>query len=1101
MKSNLLLFVLLLFLSNLFGAYSKSQATSLVLNTLLVNDIDSVQVFLKDASMSKPDTLFINHGGLLQLPFDDNWVFFVDDLPMAMWCHDCRYIFVSAENGDYEIHKSNSYPSPIYQDFNCISAPDVPTTTNPPTPPPPGTPHPNEYQQNQHLWAIIIMGDQLEIPGPWNDNTAFWNSTALFYNALVGWGFPEDNIIVHYALGIGPGGETSFSNTSNDNDIDEPATPQAIMSTFSNLQSILTPNDVLVVYLMGHGGPSDTGVYLVLPEFSSLSNNTLTQETHSLNCASIFYCINCCYSGGFIDDLVNDQEATCQNRAIHTQCGNEWSYAEEWMTGRYYGGFASEFTEFPLYWNVALRGVYPRLVADTTYQYFKAFPDQMSYNIGTFPFNSFSFLGWNNHDPIYPCNHNYSDYHPDLVNGNHDGILQLREIFHYADDMNSWTMNGYCNPCYPNETQREQPIENYSSDILRKYLTIRGLAGMLQHLDSPITLSGNYVIGDILIADNNTTLNIASNSIITILNGSTIEIKEGSTLSIGDSVSIYCEGTSPSILVQGSVYIGNNVTFEGNVGGHEIGLKLLNATNTTISQAHFQSCDLVSVNTNLDMDHTTFDGSNVEFNNYNLTVYSCDFENSCLHAYVWLAPYRDNSVSITNSDFRHFEGCALNVESYPICEIVGNSFFDNGAGLKPVICLYECGIDSPCWIHDNTIHDNLYSAIELYHSYAKFDQSNVLENNYDGFVALRKSTWGAAGLGHEPFQQFTNNENHELYMDYDSAPVPYEHQIFTHRNHHTAYIYCPEVPNGHQIDISHNAWDEEFDPDRDLYPSRHDYIYLPYWRPGKNAEQDSLCRILFDSAMLDIENELYSSAESKFEELIVTYPDEIYALTAMKEIFHVHYLMEADFAELQTYYQGFLDSENIPLSKLADYLANLCNIQLEDYQPAITWFENQIDNPDVISDSLYATIDLSYLCLNIQDKSGYIFEYPKLIPESREAFIAERYEILHSLMHDTESYGTAPIPNKLTMSNYPNPFNPSTTIRFGLPHETMCKIEIYNIRGQRVKTLMNEMRPAGYQSVLWNGADQTGKSVSSGVYFYRLEAAGKCITHKMLLLK
>ena len=85
--------------------------------------------------------------------------------------------------------------------------------------------------------------------------------------------------------------------------------------------------------------------------------------------------------------------------------------------------------------------------------------------------------------------------------------------------------------------------------------------------------------------------------------------------------------------------------------------------------------------------------------------------------------------------------------------------------------------------------------------------------------------------------------------------------------------------------------------------------------------------------------------------------------------------------------------------------------------------------------------------------------------------------------------------------NYPNPFNPATTIHFALPRLSDVKLVIYNILGQRVITLVDEKLNPGEYDVVWNGNDGHGRAVSSGVYFYRIEAAEFVNSKKMLLLK
>ncbi|RMG61263.1 MAG: T9SS C-terminal target domain-containing protein [Calditrichaeota bacterium] len=85
--------------------------------------------------------------------------------------------------------------------------------------------------------------------------------------------------------------------------------------------------------------------------------------------------------------------------------------------------------------------------------------------------------------------------------------------------------------------------------------------------------------------------------------------------------------------------------------------------------------------------------------------------------------------------------------------------------------------------------------------------------------------------------------------------------------------------------------------------------------------------------------------------------------------------------------------------------------------------------------------------------------------------------------------------------NYPNPFNPETRIRFALPHSERVRLTVYNIRGQRVKTLLEAVLPAGEHQVRWNGTDQSGRPVGSGIYLLRMEAGGFVQTRKMVLLK
>ena len=88
------------------------------------------------------------------------------------------------------------------------------------------------------------------------------------------------------------------------------------------------------------------------------------------------------------------------------------------------------------------------------------------------------------------------------------------------------------------------------------------------------------------------------------------------------------------------------------------------------------------------------------------------------------------------------------------------------------------------------------------------------------------------------------------------------------------------------------------------------------------------------------------------------------------------------------------------------------------------------------------------------------------------------------------------------MQNYPNPFNPTTTIAYNLANKTQVQLIIYNVLGQKIKTLVNNKQTAGNHTVVWNGKNEAGVSVPSGVYFYRLETkSGAQQVRKMMLLK
>lgn len=101
-----------------------------------------------------------------------------------------------------------------------------------------------------------------------------------------------------------------------------------------------------------------------------------------------------------------------------------------------------------------------------------------------------------------------------------------------------------------------------------------------------------------------------------------------------------------------------------------------------------------------------------------------------------------------------------------------------------------------------------------------------------------------------------------------------------------------------------------------------------------------------------------------------------------------------------------------------------------------------------------------------------------------------------------KTFTTTNLPDRIELyQNYPNPFNPETHISFNLPEALDVKIEIFNLTGQRIKIILDNFVEAGPQEVVWDGRNNSGNPVASGVYFYRLSAKNFSQTKKMVLIK
>jgi hypothetical protein len=102
---------------------------------------------------------------------------------------------------------------------------------------------------------------------------------------------------------------------------------------------------------------------------------------------------------------------------------------------------------------------------------------------------------------------------------------------------------------------------------------------------------------------------------------------------------------------------------------------------------------------------------------------------------------------------------------------------------------------------------------------------------------------------------------------------------------------------------------------------------------------------------------------------------------------------------------------------------------------------------------------------------------------------------------NTENSQDAINPALINLSNYPNPFNPVTTISFDLPEASMTTLTIYNVSGQKVATLVQDELSAGIHNISWQGKSELGTPTASGIYFYKLRSGKYTITNKMVLMK
>ena len=194
------------------------------------------------------------------------------------------------------------------------------------------------------------------------------------------------------------------------------------------------------------------------------------------------------------------------------------------------------------------------------------------------------------------------------------------------------------------------------------------------------------------------------------------------------------------------------------------------------------------------------------------------------------------------------------------------------------------------------------------------------------------------------------------------------------------------------------------------------------------------------------------------------------------------------------------------------------NSPIESSRPVFTWFSSEDLDPDdtvrysLIIISALDTDSVVYFAAELEDTVHQVTE--DIIEGSYRWYViaedadedsldtpsVEVFSLGNIVGIEDEEY--AGLPEEFSLfQNYPNPFNPTTTIIYGLPRRSNVTLEIYNIEGQLVARVRHENQQAGYHEIRWNGVNQSGRRVASGIYVYRLRAGEFVETKKMLLLK
>ncbi|MGH1362264.1 MAG: right-handed parallel beta-helix repeat-containing protein [Calditrichia bacterium] len=462
---------------------------------------------------------------------------------------------------------------------------------------------------------------------------------------------------------------------------------------------------------------------------------------------------------------------------------------------------------------------------------------------------------------------------------------------------------------------------------------------------------------------------------------------------------------------------------------------------------------------------------------------------------------------------------------------VSNSTFEDNLG-RGVYFQYSSNGD----FTDNTVRYNgsdpsesmLKGGIVCYQSSPIIKDNEITYNDANGILSLSSSYPTMTGDGYNLVAQNAGNSGSaaaEIFVQDISFPLLDRGTNDIADTTGGYLIYGDEDPRESLLYVRYNYWGET--DSSSIAGKLHrpgGFVFYPFdltsntgsglfSKEGNLAEADSIADF-FERGLAAERNGKYADAVAHYDSLITLYPASAMSKPVMDRLYHVKLAKGDTPLQLQTYYSTFISHFDTALATVAQRLAIRSLTADGDYQDAITEHTTWSVNTPFESDSIYSQVDILSNQLRASGtpigkmKAGK--EKTKHLKKQQASFEETRIKtdaLLSSLIRKGGDEEAAVIPEKFSLGqNYPNPFNPTTTITFQAPTKGNIQLEIFNVLGQKVKTLLNSDVDAGEYKLLWDSRNGSGNRVASGLYFYRAyftDESGKQIvkSKKMILLR
>ncbi|OQY26573.1 MAG: hypothetical protein B6244_13085, partial [Candidatus Cloacimonetes bacterium 4572_55] len=433
---------------------------------------------------------------------------------------------------------------------------------------------------------------------------------------------------------------------------------------------------------------------------------------------------------------------------------------------------------------------------------------------------------------------------------------------------------------------------------------------------------------------------------------------------------------------------------------------------------------------------------------------------------------------------------------------VADAIIENNDG-DGIMIMYEEGHQR---VMDCQIRNNNGSGIYVYGVIDfHFFRNYVETNDHHGLVSVNTSFGRGFEDGYRASNHIINNGGIEYFGMADSYDLSINHSQSMN------YIHDLDGDSGrldHYVLAAIN-WDGVYKIPmwgNDIRPQEtpEDTLrYFPMWSAFNFEGLGTPRKEKLDEGFAALYDENYEQADVLFNEVIGDYPDTPEAAIAANGLYKVEIATNQNFSDLREFLLSLTPPEGTPLHKGVEDIITRTFMKENDYNVAIQRLEEVIANPPSEHEMLMALIDEAYCHFQLAKYNNLAGPLSCTV---RPTTITDFQRTVGDLQSQLLTLAERKVIQNLSMTqlvhqNYPNPFNPSTTIAFDLPVASSVELTVYNIAGQKTKTLLNEYRESGSHRVTWHGADNSGQTVASGIYFYQLKTEGKTATGKMLLLK